>query len=232
MALLAGLACLLGFPSGARAGVTIDVVFQDATSPSGITINAGDWGVGCAFGGYYGGFIETAYCMDVVLKTTDPVIAVAADVAYDSDNGLEVVSFSEWRGAGVGPDVKCGPGSKCGPVIRCTPNDGVSDDGSLIGSFDCILPEPNGPPSLAPGTYTLGTIIWDTSGTTVGSEVIAAVYPVVSAAINGNVVDVSASVVLGSHIMKIIPEPGTAALLGVGVVGLVLTARRRRSRTR
>jgi hypothetical protein len=49
-----------------------------------------------------------------------------------------------------------------------------------------------------------------------------------SAEINGNVVDVSASVVLGSHILTIIPEPGTAALLGSGVVGLLLAARGRR----
>ncbi len=40
-ALLLGLACLLGFSSGARAGVTIDVVFQDLTLPSAVTIITG-----------------------------------------------------------------------------------------------------------------------------------------------------------------------------------------------
>jgi hypothetical protein len=42
--LLAGLACLLVFANGARAGVTIDVVFQDATVPSGLAILPGDAG--------------------------------------------------------------------------------------------------------------------------------------------------------------------------------------------
>jgi hypothetical protein len=93
---VAGLTCSVA--QDARAGVTIDVVFQDATSPSGITINAGDWGVGCAFGGYYGGFIATAYCMDVIMTTTWEFTEVGVSVAYDSDNGLEVTQINEWRG--------------------------------------------------------------------------------------------------------------------------------------
>jgi threonine dehydrogenase-like Zn-dependent dehydrogenase len=48
----------------------------------------------------------------------------------------------------------------------------------------------------------------------------------VGAVINGIITNVSATVVQGTH--RIIPEPGTAVLLGLGFVGLTLAARRRR----
>ena len=57
VALLATLACVFGL--SANAGVTIDVHFQDASIPSGITIQPGDLGPGCDFGGYAGGSAST-----------------------------------------------------------------------------------------------------------------------------------------------------------------------------
>jgi hypothetical protein len=106
----------------------------------------------------------------------------------------------------------------------------------MIQSFDCSFTEPANLPVLPPGTYYIGTIVWDTSGITWDgwgaqesiSAYIADAVDAFSALRNGNIVDISSEVVLGSATVQIIPEPGTAALLGLGLVGLLLAARRRR----
>jgi len=226
-ALLAGLASLLVFASGARAGVTIDLIFHDVSYPSGITILDHDPGPGCTFDGYYHHTVTTGRCMDVMLYTTDPLIAVASDVAYDTHNDLAVQSFYEWNGVGVSFD-------NGGAVVKtCAPAGGLVDNGAILQSFDCTIPEPNNPPVLAAGTYKIGTIVWDTSGfVTLGRPSwvswVSVADAIVGAVINGNIVDVSSTVVLGSHSIAFIPEPGTAALLGLGLVCITLAARRRR----
>jgi hypothetical protein len=230
IALLAGLAGLLVFANGAGAGVTIDVHFVDYTVESGITIVEGDPGPGCTFTGYYGQTVSTGRCMDVNLTSVYPLVGVNASVGYESDNGLAVASFYEWAGVGIPLPAKAG-GKKARSSAQsyCAPMDGVTDDGSRVGNFDCAIPPPNGPPSTMPGTYRLGAIVWDTSGTTAGVEIVSIVNVLVHAVINGNIVDYSSQVVRGSHVVYIttIPEPATAFLLGLDFVGLTLVARRR-----
>jgi hypothetical protein len=174
--------------------------------------------------------------MDVMLYTTDTLIAVGASVAYDSDNGLSVGSFYEWKGVGVSFD-------KLGAVLKeCAPPAGVTDDGSQIGSFDCVVPPPNLTTPMAAGTYRIGTIVWDTSATTTGTEVIWIVSASAAAVCDGSPCD-DLEILLwphGSHILKILPEAvavpsmgatGVAvlgvAVFGIGIVGLVIAARRR-----
>jgi hypothetical protein len=231
VALMATLACAFGLVQNANAGVTIDVLFQDATVPSGITIDPLDTadhvGPGCVFTGYYGASVATGRCMDVILKTTDTLIGIGTSVTYDNDQGLVLSGLYEWKGVGVVFDTKTG-----NPTKNCTPPGGVVDKGGIIQSFDCIVPPPNTTTTMVAGTYRIGTIIWDTSGTTAGQETVAAyidtLFDGAIAIIGGNVVDISSQIVVGSHILTIIPEPGTASLLGLGLVGLVLAGRRSR----
>jgi hypothetical protein len=222
------MAFAFGLVQSANAGVTVDVIFNDATVPTGITIAKGDPGPGCTFTGYYARTVATGFCMDVVMTSTFSMVALGTSVAYSTNHGLAIQSMYEWRGLGVAFD-KSG-----NPTANCAPPAGLTNTGSTIQSFDCIIAPPNNPPNLAPGTYKLGTIVWATPGTSSGTETVAAyindLFDGVSAVVNGNLITLtSANITVTNQIFTIVPEPGTAALLGLGFVGLILAGRRSRA---
>jgi len=214
VALMACVACVFALAESTNAGVTIDVVFQDGTGHA-LTIPPGDPGPGCSFGGYSGGSASVGRCADLILMTDSDLIVASASVQFESDNGLALADAYEWKGVAVEFNVHGQP------VKWAAPHDGVTWSTGQVGWFEGAVPPPNASPSLAPGIYRIGTIVWDTSGTVLpaGQEIISVLTNGVGAVINGNIVDITKSVVLGTGILKvgvaldwvIVGDPGNAA---------------------
>ena len=215
----------LGGPEqDAKAGVTVDVVFQEAWSTVGLEVLPGDPGPGCSLGGKAGGSVSTGHCMDVVMTVDEPGgwVGFSTSVSYVSNTGgsswLAIGAMYEWRGLQV-------------MAKRCDPLGGLTDTGSRIESFDCAIQGLAYPPTAPAGTYTVGTIVWNTSGGPGFATIAAVINDLIDGAavvVNGNLVRLDSEAIVTHFTTITVPEAGTAVLLGAGFVGLALMARRRR----
>lgn len=79
---------------------------------------------------------------------------------------------------------------------------------------------------LPAGTYVVATIVWDTSAANVGSfDIVSFLNGGLDGFFDTNSFLIT-DVTLNPATLVVTPEPGTAALLGVPLVGLVLARRR------
>jgi hypothetical protein len=220
-ATLVAACCLL--TGNASANYTIDLIWAD-TGTATLTAGPGDPGVGatgapCSSGFLYDGS-ATGRCLIVRLTAAAPVTAAVMTLGWNAaDSGL-AVDFAGLRAFGL-----FGGGfTGASPVFPVATNAGECVSlgcDTAYGSFGGVSTAP-----IAAGTYTLGSINFDTSGTLGGShDILSYLREGV-----GGVTDkkfVAAPVQLNGAILNVVPEPGTAALLGLGVMGLVLAGRRR-----
>jgi hypothetical protein len=227
---LAALCLALAGPAGA--GVSYELVFRSTDALgnpiAGGTAGGGSFSFSSVAAARACDPVSRAGCavMDLLLLTTDPLIANAITVGFDDSASLAAARARNW--AGVGILFHAGT-----PIDFYAPLSGVDCEADFCGSFNSVVVPPNGPPSLPTGTYNIGTIIWDTSVSKAGLSDIATVirpgWDATGAVIDGEIVNITGSEVMGSGSILVTPEPSTGALLALGLAGACLAVRRGRS---
>jgi hypothetical protein len=201
--------------SDSRAGATVDLLF--------VGRNGGAIAPTASVGALPGDTLTMAVRMRNDEALTVAVFSLNYDL--DGDNELDVVSAFQWFGIPLG---KAGS-DFFAPVNR----DVFSSTATFVGSFQGATTNLSLPRTLpaTPGGYQMGTVVWKVNAgvNDDGADIISGIL---NFGVDGfgdavfNLMD--ARVRFNSATVNLIPEPGTASLLGLGLVGLVLLRRHRR----
>lgn len=170
----------------------------------------------------------SAYSFSVILDTANGLLGTAAT----EEGGFEQSGWDEFESLSPGVVVSAGGDSM-------SSWDGVA---ATFGTPDGAGPCPNNTGAITDGVcdgafgYFLGTLTVDLSGIDSNTPSTSLVTPGVFAsgvddffAVNpsGGEDNINAEVVFNSASVNVVPEPGTALLLGLGLSGLAVAARRR-----
>lgn len=209
------LPCLLLLTSPeAGAGVTIDLLWRDTGTPTLRFLDPrGDAGPGSGCGFRNG--VPEGRCLFVTWTTTTSLFVGSNTVAWDPQGGLRAdfaSFFAAFNGIPVGKNAVFRKSPAAVPIDAAR-----GRAGSFTGRSG--QPPPNGQDALPPGSYRIGTLVFDVSSA--GDQEIAAIVVAGLDAfrdVDGAPVD---EIVLHpARLVRIVPEPATAALLLGAVVGL------------
>jgi hypothetical protein len=211
-AMVAGLVGLGGFVRDARAGATVDLLF--------VGINGG------AIAATNTVTVSPSATLTMAARlTADQSLTVAIfslNYDLDSDNELDVVDVFQWSGVAI---------NKTASDFFAPPGGLSPTTATFVGSFSGSTTNFAGPRVLPPGSYQMGTVVWHANaGQSDGADIISGLLnPGIDAFGDGAFNFIDNLVLFRSATVNFVPEPGTASLLGLGLVGLMLVGRRNRS---
>jgi hypothetical protein len=216
--MVAGLVGLGGFVRDARAGATVDLIF--------VGINGG------AIAGTDTVTVapSSTLTMAVIMRNDQTLTAAVFSANYDLDliDDLDPIGVFQWGGVAIAKAA-----DRFQPIGALSPT-----TATFVGSFQGattnlslprLLPVAGG---AFAGGYQMGTVVWHVSAGVHndGADIISGILnPGIDAFGDAAFNNISDLVHFNSATVNLVPEPGTASLLGLGLVGLVLAGRRNRS---
>ena len=215
LAMVGAMVGLGGFARDASAGSTVDILFVGVNGGSISATNT----VTAAPG--------TTLTMALRMRTDQPLTIAVFSLNYDTDgdNELDMISAFQWSGVAI---VKAGSDFFAPVGAMNLPTN------TTVGSFQggtTNVALPRTLPGNGAVSYQMGTVVWKVNAG-VNADGADIVSGLLSKGIDGWY-DSAFNAVLGlqfnSATVNFVPEPGTASLLGLGLVGLMLMGRRNRS---
>jgi len=218
LGMVVGLIGMGGFVRDARAGATVDLLF------------VGQNGTAIAATNTVTAAIGDTLTMAIMMRNDQTLTVAVYSTRYDldGDNELDVLSQFQWGGLPINKQAS-DFFAPVGPFSPTTATFVGSFQGSTTNfALPRVLPAAGG---AFAGGYQMGTVTWKVNAgvNNDGADIISGILNKGVDAFGDGGFNSLTAVLFRSATVNFIPEPGTASLLGLGLVGLVLMGRRSRS---